>query len=90
MRRCGMTNIAIEREKERSIRYRIQACPGTTRLFAEFDVTQSYLLERFIELLLHMENEQDNKDHDTDTNVGGNELNAVVSEKRRGTAAASR
>jgi len=48
-----MTNIVKEREKERSIRYRIQACPGTTRLFAEFDVTQSDLLERFIELLLH-------------------------------------
>ena len=82
-----MTNIAMGKEKERGVRYRIQASPGTTRLFAEFDVTQSDLLERFIELLIHMYNEQDNKDQGTVIKVGSNELDAVLSGKRKGSAA---
>lgn len=82
-----MTNIAMVGEKERKVRYRIQAGPGTTRLFAEFDVTQSDLLERFIELLLHLETIQDNKDRDTNTKDGSNELDAVLLGKQRGAAA---
>lgn len=84
-----MTNTSLKNQKENRVRYRIQVRPEKTMLVAEFDKNQVELLERFIDLLLHMETKQDNKVHDTDTNIGGNELNAVVSGKRRGTAAAS-